>query len=120
VGLSSLVCIALALELAAAGSGLLKPGDQNHLACRVMPNGVVPVVTGTTSLCNLEPFDHVIAAISTWRARAAANAAGAAHNYDLPYGNGAALWAPSPNPIKRILGIVDMMRGFPVHTSTDP
>ncbi|MDE0887353.1 MAG: MMPL family transporter [Myxococcota bacterium] len=63
VGLSSLVCIALALELAAAGSGLLKPGDQNYLACRVMPNGVVPVVTGTTSLCNLEPFDHVIAAI---------------------------------------------------------
>ena len=63
MGLSSLVCIALALELAAAGSGLLKPGDQNHLACRVMPNGVVPVVTGTTSLCNLEPFDHVIAAI---------------------------------------------------------
>jgi len=27
-----------------------------------MPNGVVPVVTATTSHCNLEPFDRVIAA----------------------------------------------------------
>ena len=65
-------------------------------------------------------IEFISPAISTWRAEAAANAAGATHNYNLPYGDGAALWAPSLNPIKRILGNIDMMLGFPVHTSTDP
>jgi len=65
-------------------------------------------------------IEFISPAISTWRANAAAVAAGATYNYALPYGDAAALWAPSFNPIKRILGTFDLIFGLPIHTSTDP
>lgn len=65
-------------------------------------------------------IEFISPAITTWRANAAAVAAGATYNYALPYGDAAALWAPSFNPIKRALGTFDLIIGLPMHTSTDP
>ncbi len=93
------------------------------------PMRIIAHSQGTLTVANAAQYhglpagshiEFISPAISTWRAEAAANAAGATHNYNLPYGDGAALWAPSLNPIKFRLGIIDMMLGFPVHTSTDP
>jgi len=59
-------------------------------------------------------------AISVWRAKATANAAGATQDYLLPYGDAAAIWAPSFNPVKRLWASFDLLYGLPIHTSTDP
>ena len=63
--LSVLVVLALSCLLLVAANGLVSKTSDRMLACRTMPNGVVPVVVGTTSRCNLLPFDRVISVESS-------------------------------------------------------
>ncbi len=58
--LTTIVVLLLSVEFLVAGWSLLQPGNTNDPACRTMPNGVVPVIAGITSGCNLKPFDRVI------------------------------------------------------------
>ena len=58
--LTTIVVLLLSVEFLVAGWSLLQPGNTNDLACRTMPNGVVPVIAGITSRCHLKPFDRVI------------------------------------------------------------
>lgn len=74
--LSIVVVAALGGELLIAGSALLGGGSTIDLACRTMPNGVVPIVAGITSRCNLEPFDRVISVYNENEAVFASDRAG--------------------------------------------
>lgn len=54
----ALLPVAAAALLAAATDLVAEPGP--HLACRILPNGMVPVLAGRSAGCTLEPYDHVI------------------------------------------------------------
>lgn len=55
-------------------------------------------------------------AITYPRAAAAVRANGGTLNYIQRYGDGAAIWAPSLNPIKFGSGFLDIFNGFKTHT----
>ncbi len=58
-GAAPALVVVFAILLAAGTDLLAEPGPQ--LGCRVLPNAVVPVLTGRSAGCALRPYDRVIA-----------------------------------------------------------
>jgi signal transduction histidine kinase len=58
-GLAIALVVLCAVSLAAGTDLLAEPGPQ--LGCRILPNAVVPVLTGRRAGCPLQPYDRILA-----------------------------------------------------------
>jgi predicted RND superfamily exporter protein/signal transduction histidine kinase len=61
LALSAAALLPVLCVLSVAGQGALDAPDGKVLACRVLPNGVVPIIAGSHPACSLRRFDRVIA-----------------------------------------------------------